>query len=125
MNLNKNDGSTISWNISTIRNYQYTQSITGIQHSSATLTGILIYPNPANTFININYDLQNVENITIEVCDLQGRVIKRLLKETQQSGNKEIKWDALDENGNHLAKGLYLCRISSDNQTITKPIIIQ
>ena len=91
--------------------------ITSVENDGSDLmipqTEILVsnYPNPFNptTIIafTIPYDLTN--SLTeLKIYDLQGRLIKTLVKEVLPAGNYLSKWDGKNENGNQVASGVYI-----------------
>ena len=76
-----------------------------LEHNS-----IEIYPNPANDFITVN----SYKEIKIEFIDSSGRILKL----TENIKNGEVI-DLTD-----LPKGLYVMKITSDNATLTKRLLI-
>ena len=71
-----------------------------------------IYPNPSNTnFITIKADI--LDHLNVEIFDIQGR--------------KVMKEDITDSklNISTLKTGIYLLRISHDNASITKKLIVE
>jgi hypothetical protein len=74
-----------------------------------------IFPNPNSG--NFILQLPRAEETTfIEVIDLSGRIIYRTLEPA--NGSEEIKI-------NGLAKGIYICKISRNNQFDFKKILVQ
>jgi hypothetical protein len=74
------------------------------------LNGVIIYPNPASSVLNI----ENAENSSIEIYDLLGRVI---LSENNISLNKQL-------NVSSFSTGTYLIKITNGNQVKTDKFII-
>jgi flagellar hook capping protein FlgD len=48
----------------------------------------------------------------LELFDVSGRRVRTLHDDPGRSGSYELGWDGLDEDGNRVAPGLYLCRIA-------------
>jgi hypothetical protein len=69
-----------------------------------------IYPNPASTEINIS----NAENSTVQLLDLMGKVV--LTKNIVD--NNDVITTA------QLANGTYFVRITTENETVTRKIIV-
>jgi chitodextrinase len=79
-----------------------------------------IYPSPASTFTNFAMSCtEDIENITIRVIDLQGRI---LIKENLEINSPEIN-TRLDLT--NLRDGLYLVHVSSNKFEITERITIK
>ncbi|MAT38703.1 MAG: hypothetical protein CL946_03770 [Ectothiorhodospiraceae bacterium] len=73
------------------------------------------YPNPFHESTLIRYDLPITVEVNIEILDLTGRSIKRIVEETQGPGNYLLEFDASE-----LQKGTYILnfRINNFNQSI-------
>lgn len=71
-----------------------------------------LYPNPASNKLNIR--LNEVENYTIAIMDIQGKVFK-VLKTSQL----QVEVDVHD-----LANGIYFVRLTNDNSSIIRKINI-
>lgn len=90
-------------------------SITTLDKKLATFN---IYPNPANDYIDINYELNNMSNISIEIIDLNGKTIQTILHEKQQ-GLINIQ-----VNTQNLKSGNYLVRMNSGGKTMVRKVTI-
>lgn len=76
---------------------------------------VLIYPNPVNDLTNLEYTLQNEEIITIQLIDLQGKIIKTFIQNEKQFVGRHEQVINLPVN---LVSGTYLINISSPNGEI-------
>jgi hypothetical protein len=119
MNLLKTDGTTISWNVSTIGNYRYEQGTVGISEIKNTAE-LLIYPNPAEGKVNISYQLPVAEQVSIGIFDLQGKAVQSWSSEAKPAGKHELVWQA-----ENLPKGSYTLRFSTAKGSFSKTIILQ
>lgn len=86
---------------------------TSIQHISLGNLGATVYPNPANTLLNIS--VANNASISVTMLDMLGRTIAN---EQSQNGNISI-------NTQNLAAGMYLLSIrdTEGNQQNTKVMV--
>jgi hypothetical protein len=66
------------------------------------------HPNPFNPVTNIQYALPESGHVTLAVYDLMGRQVQLLVNEVQNSGYKNVRFDASD-----LSSGIYIFRIKS------------
>ncbi len=119
MNLNKTDGTTLMWNVSTIGNYRYEQGTVGISEIKNTAE-LLIYPNPAQGKVNISYQLPVAEQVSIGIFDLQGKAVQTWASEAKVAGKHELVWQA-----ENLPKGSYTLRFSTAKGSFSKTIILQ
>ena len=73
------------------------------------------YPNPFAHSSTIAYTLKQPTTVTLQIYDLQGRVVATLLQEQQQpAGQQQVQWQPTK----NLPSGVYVYRISSGGQPI-------
>jgi hypothetical protein len=80
------------------------------------------YPNPFNPSTTIEYSLPNRKNVKIEIYDLLGRLVKTLVNETKLAGKYSVIWNGEDNRGRAVSSGVYLYRLYSGSQIITKKL---
>ncbi|MBD3167943.1 MAG: M20/M25/M40 family metallo-hydrolase [candidate division Zixibacteria bacterium] len=73
------------------------------------------YPNPFNAATNITFELAHKSNVKIEIFNIYGQKIEKILDSEISSGIHTINWDAAD-----YASGVYFYRISTSEQSLTK-----
>ena len=78
------------------------------------------YPNPFNPSTTISYALPEQSNVKLTVFDVRGQEITTLLDADKPEGNYEVQWNGMDQKGNPVSTGVYLCRLESGtiSQTI-------
>jgi len=78
------------------------------------------YPNPFNPATKIKFDLPKSSFVTLAIYDLLGKEITKLVNEEYKTtGTYEIEWD-----GSNFASGVYLCKLSSEEITLTKKMVL-
>jgi len=72
------------------------------------------YPNPFRVSTGIPYYLQNESRVTIQILDMQVRVV-RLLEDNAVShaGHHTILWDGQNDRGRAVSSGVYLCSLQA------------
>ncbi|MGO4709773.1 M28 family peptidase [Chryseobacterium sp. 2TAF14] len=75
------------------------------------LESVKIYPNPAKDILNVEIPAE-IKNFVFEIKDMNGRLI------SAHENEKTI-------NVSKLSSGIYLCTVKSENETVTKKIIIE
>ena len=78
-----------------------------------------VYPNPANTQLNISYVSTQTGNMEISLYDLQGRLVKTSGNIDFQSGNGMLRQDVSD-----LSEGIYQLVIRSAEGSATRKITV-
>jgi predicted GH43/DUF377 family glycosyl hydrolase len=82
------------------------------------------YPNPFNPETTIEYQLPRAGQVNISVYNSTGELVRTLLHGYQPAGNFKLHWDGKDENGNHVASGVYLYRLRGSEFSATKKMIL-
>lgn len=77
------------------------------------------YPNPFNPSTNINFSIPVNSFVSLKIYDINGREVSDLVNELLDAGAYNISFDA-----SSLTSGLYFCRISANNFTDTKKMIL-
>jgi hypothetical protein len=92
------------------------------------LSRVLAYPNPAVRKTYFTFALSGEAAVEIKIYTLSGRLIQTLRDEAQPGFNKlpEEGWNCIDRDGDRLANGVYLYRITakqklSDFQSAASP----
>jgi hypothetical protein len=72
------------------------------------------YPNPFADATTVGFSVPQGrarEHVVLDVYDLQGRRVRRLLSEPLPAGHYTVQWDGLVESGVRAASGTYFCRL--------------
>ena len=83
------------------------------------------YPNPFNPRTMIHFDLpEPVEQLALHVYDIAGRHVATLVDGALPAGSHQIVWNGVDRNGNSVASGVYVCRLSSKELNATSKLTL-
>jgi len=83
------------------------------------------FPNPFNPVTGIRYALPAPADVTLEVYDLSGRVVRRLLRgQAQDPGRYEVLWDGKNDRGAPVASGVYFYRLTADGRSLSRKMIL-
>jgi len=77
------------------------------------------YPNPFNPSTTIDYQLSQYGMVSIIVYDLKGAQIKILVNEHQKADYYNVIWNGFNENGQSVASGRYLLKMTAPGYTET------
>jgi hypothetical protein len=78
---------------------------------------VQITPNPASTYISIQINDASVTTATIQLIDLNGRIVK------QQRLNQTVSNTIISLDG--ISKGLYHLKIITNQQVVTEKVVVQ
>ena len=80
------------------------------------------YPNPFNDAAALSFRISTVtahQTVRLDVYDVQGRLVRRLLDQPLSPGNYTVRWDGKGENGAPSASGTYFCRLTTGERSET------
>ena len=84
------------------------------------------YPNPFNQNTTIPYILHTDGNITLNIYDLRGRLVKKVVDCFQKEGDYSAEWDGSDSNSQKVQSGLYFYEVKINQyKTIKKMILLK
>lgn len=90
----------------------------GIQDNAA-LNGVSVYPNPFNTSANIELNLLNSDNVTVEMFDMTGQLVS-----SQNEGTLVAGQHVIALNGANLANGMYFVKITAGTSVVTTKVSV-
>ncbi len=77
------------------------------------------YPNPFNPVTTISYIINEKSPVVLDVYNLQGQLVNRLVNGSQTAGTHTIQWNATDQ-----PSGVYLYRLTIDGRSITRKMTV-
>ena len=122
MNLHLLDGSVYAWNVSSIGYYEYDESSVNIEYwlNQANAWEVVVYPNPTNGLLNVQFTLPTEDKILVALYDVQGKLIMEKGLGNMATGEHKEMLDLTN-----LPNGTYVCRISGQHYSITKKVFKQ
>jgi len=95
---------------------------TGIDENDAVPRGYSLaqnYPNPFNPSTTIEYKLPEPSDVSIEVYDINGRIIAKLIDERQDAGSYRVTWNA-----QNCPTGIYFYKIQAQKFSQVKRCLL-
>ena len=77
------------------------------------------YPNPFNAGTAIGFNLPNRSHVRLDVYDILGRKIETLIDKNLSAGYHSLIWNAENK-----SSGIYFYRITADDQTSTRRMLL-
>ncbi len=81
-------------------------------------------PNPFNPGTRIAFEVAAPAFVTLDVHDVAGRRVRRLLARAHAPGRHEFVWDGRNAAGNHVASGIYVIRFEADRISQSRRIVL-
>lgn len=88
------------------------------------LTPPRIWPNPSTGGTSISFALVQEADTRLEIYDLAGRLVRRVLSDRLPAGESVIAWDGRDGRGRSVSAGLYVARLSAGGQVRTATVAV-
>jgi hypothetical protein len=82
------------------------------------------YPNPFNPETTISYSVDMPSNVSLEVYNVKGQLIKTLYNGHKAVGNHSVVWNGRDNANNEVASGLYFYKLSTENRTEMRKMLL-
>ncbi len=85
---------------------------------------LLGYPNPFRSAVQISLAMDEGVPVNLDIIDLQGRVIRNLIKNESAAGQMIRSWDGRNDQGRLMPAGIYQVRLQKQNQIIIKNLVL-
>ena len=82
------------------------------------------YPNPFNPATTIQYSVAVKSHVTIDIHNLLGQNVTRLIDETKSAGTYSVEWDGCDADGRDVASGIYFYTLRTDAEKRTRKMVL-
>ncbi len=82
------------------------------------------YPDPFNPETAIEYSIPSEGKVSINIYNIKGQRVKRLLDADQTAGLHKVIWNGCDESGRKAASGLYFYELRYQGQSIREKMML-
>ena len=86
------------------------------------------YPNPfslsAVPATTITFRMAEAGNASLKVYNLLGKEVRTLINEFRPFGKSSVSWDGRDNNGRLVPAGIYMYKLSTRTQTLSRRLMI-
>jgi flagellar hook assembly protein FlgD len=94
------------------------------------------YPNPfgsgatssafieGNSKTTIRFAVPEAGQVTLQIYDIRGALVKTLVSEAFAAGRHEVVWNGDSANGQPIASGMYLCRVEAGKFSQVKQMLL-
>lgn len=100
--------------------------LTELNNTIESSNSLVCYPNPFSDCVNIKVHniLQN-SRVNIEIINSSGQLLTVLYDGIFNDFDNVFKWNGTDSNGHTLPNGIYFVKFISDEETVTKKILLR
>ncbi len=82
------------------------------------------FPNPFNPATKITFSIAEDASVNLSIYNVAGQLIRCLVNEYKRKNTYTEIWDGKDNNGNHVASGIYFYRLKTDSFSNSKKIVL-
>jgi len=82
------------------------------------------FPNPFGAGTTIRYGLLAPAHVRVDIYDVRGALVRRLVDENIPAGHHRAAWDGRDDRGRRVGSGIYFCRLQAGEFRQTRRMIV-
>ncbi|MBN1326431.1 MAG: T9SS type A sorting domain-containing protein, partial [Candidatus Cloacimonetes bacterium] len=82
------------------------------------------YPNPFNPDTSIGFALKTSGEVVIQIFNLKGEKVKKLVNNYLEAGFHNVIWDGCDENKSPVSSGIYLYQMKTEAYSSTRKMML-
>jgi len=82
------------------------------------------YPNPFNPETTIEFFLNEPGEVTIDIYNIKGQLVRSLVNNSYQAGTHRIIWDGKSDNGREVVSGVYFSRMETGDYSGVRKMIM-
>ncbi len=82
------------------------------------------YPNPFNPSTKISFSLPKASEVTLEVFNVLGKRVALLASGFHEAGESTVTWDAVTDDGQPVASGMYFYRLKAGAFSQTRKMVL-
>ncbi len=82
------------------------------------------YPNPFNANTTIVFDLNRATSVTLDIHDITGRLIRRLVNQKLTIGEHRVSWDGRDDFGRMSASGTFIVMLTIEHSVLVRKLVL-
>lgn len=82
------------------------------------------YPNPFSGSTSIDYRINKAGQTSLEIFNLRGQLVRRLVHGAKVEGSHSVQWDGRDARGQSVASGVYTYRLHTAEGSQTRKMLL-
>ncbi len=82
------------------------------------------YPNPFNPSTMIEFSIESPGDVILEVYNIMGQKVNTVVNSRLEAGNHQALWNGTDESGAGVASGTYFYKLTTDDFSQTKKMVL-
>ncbi len=83
-----------------------------------------VFPNPFNPETTIEYSMKENGNVSLDIFNLKGQIVRTLFTGEMVKGTHKLVWDGKNNSGNSCGTGIFVLKMKAGKYTTVKKITI-
>ncbi|HPT72085.1 MAG TPA: carboxypeptidase regulatory-like domain-containing protein [Candidatus Cloacimonadota bacterium] len=92
--------------------------------STVNAISLMNFPNPFNPDTTIRFGLPGAMKVKLEIMNIRGEKINTLCNGIEEKGVHEVIWNGTNSQGNSVASGVYMVKITTSHEQITRKMLL-
>ncbi len=109
------------WGDDVKEDWEAWRETTSVESLPSEIDAIQVSPNPTIDITNIDISLNAKSNVQISVHNINGSKVAEVINDSLFAGEHSIQWQIHSS----IVSGTYLIRIATDNDVVTKKVVVQ
>lgn len=99
---------------------------TGLRPVAMLENGLFLtaYPNPSNGSTTFEYYTDQTTQVSLNIYDVRGSLVKQLVNDKQTKGNYKLQWNGTNNSNQNLADGVYIAKLKVGNRVTNQKIVL-
>jgi subtilase family serine protease len=81
------------------------------------------FPNPFNPVTTVRYEIAEAGDVTLNIYNVRGQLIKTLVNESRRPGFYEVQWRGNNNRGESVASGVYFYKLTAPGFNRSKKMV--
>ncbi len=82
------------------------------------------YPNPFNPETTISFNLTESANVYLDIYNIQGQLVKRLISDNLEKGNHQVVWKGKNQRNQQVTSGIYFYKLHTNNSHLIRKMLL-
>ena len=82
-----------------------------------------VVPSISGGSFRLKYGLPVSAKVCLQIFDAKGQMVKTLVNDFKEKGEYGVLWNGRDKQNNIVSSGIYLCKLQTGNQCLTKKVL--
>ncbi len=99
-------------------------SLLGVQGPPRGIAGLSVEPNPSVSGALVRFTLAARARVRLEILDVTGRCVRRLLDEDRSAAEHAVAWDGRDDHGAAVRPGTYFTAVRVGERMLSRRMVV-